>query len=144
MIRRPPRSTLFPYTTLFRSCIGPTNKQRATGHPDHYDKAQGDILQTLVVHLLFEVSTAEDESCRREYHSDVDECIQRAGENESRRGRATMSGRSNKTVVRKIRQQVIQTRKEPACAGAAEGDCENLKVGTKVTGNKDQERQQSR
>src|SRR2546422_7443490 len=24
MIRRPPRSTLFPYTTLFRSCSGPT------------------------------------------------------------------------------------------------------------------------
>src|SRR2546422_1867078 len=23
MIRRPPRSTLFPYTTLFRSCSGP-------------------------------------------------------------------------------------------------------------------------
>src|SRR5258708_14551817 len=23
MIRRPPRSTLFPYTTLFRSCKGP-------------------------------------------------------------------------------------------------------------------------
>src|SRR5439155_22646680 len=23
MIRRPPRSTLFPYTTLFRSCHGP-------------------------------------------------------------------------------------------------------------------------
>src|SRR2546427_7786367 len=23
MIRRPPRSTLFPYTTLFRSCIAP-------------------------------------------------------------------------------------------------------------------------
>src|SRR2546429_3988145 len=23
MIRRPPRSTLFPYTTLFRSCVGP-------------------------------------------------------------------------------------------------------------------------
>src|SRR3712207_8430670 len=22
MIRRPPRSTLFPYTTLFRSCVG--------------------------------------------------------------------------------------------------------------------------
>src|SRR5256885_12941083 len=27
MIRRPPRSTLFPYTTLFRSCIG------YIGHP---------------------------------------------------------------------------------------------------------------
>src|SRR2546430_13667671 len=24
MIRRPPRSTLFPYTTLFRSCTGPS------------------------------------------------------------------------------------------------------------------------
>src|SRR3712207_7906522 len=23
MIRRPPRSTLFPYTTLFRSCVSP-------------------------------------------------------------------------------------------------------------------------
>src|SRR5258706_1804369 len=23
MIRRPPRSTLFPYTTLFRSCLSP-------------------------------------------------------------------------------------------------------------------------
>src|SRR5687768_17831282 len=23
MLRRPPRSTLFPYTTLFRSCLGP-------------------------------------------------------------------------------------------------------------------------
>src|SRR2546430_10035458 len=29
MIRRPPRSTLFPYTTLFRS--GPNGKIRATG-----------------------------------------------------------------------------------------------------------------
>src|SRR2546430_6826699 len=25
MIRRPPRSTLFPYTTLFRSCLGNNN-----------------------------------------------------------------------------------------------------------------------
>src|SRR2546428_8420450 len=28
MIRRPPRSTLFPYTTLFRSALGP--RQRAS------------------------------------------------------------------------------------------------------------------
>src|SRR3989338_7059335 len=28
MIRRPPRSTLFPYTTLFRSPIAPTAKAR--------------------------------------------------------------------------------------------------------------------
>src|SRR3712207_7724774 len=33
MIRRPPRSTLFPYTTLFRSCFfgGPSRP------PHHYD-----------------------------------------------------------------------------------------------------------
>src|SRR2546429_6783520 len=28
MIRRPPRSTLFPYTTLFRSCFGGESAQR--------------------------------------------------------------------------------------------------------------------
>src|SRR2546427_12713162 len=27
MIRRPPRSTLFPYTTLFRSAVDPTGAQ---------------------------------------------------------------------------------------------------------------------
>src|SRR3712207_6971686 len=27
MIRRPPRSTLFPYTTLFRSLVGPRPEQ---------------------------------------------------------------------------------------------------------------------
>src|SRR5260370_36609991 len=30
MIRRPPRSTLFPYTTLFRSSIGAMDAQRVT------------------------------------------------------------------------------------------------------------------
>src|ERR1039458_10756638 len=28
MIRRPPRSTLFPYTTLFRSCLSPRSLHR--------------------------------------------------------------------------------------------------------------------
>src|SRR5438445_10109082 len=31
MIRRPPRSTLFPYTTLFRSVIGKAGKSRWRG-----------------------------------------------------------------------------------------------------------------
>src|SRR2546430_12256349 len=31
MIRRPPRSTLFPYTTLFRSRRGQTDEEGATG-----------------------------------------------------------------------------------------------------------------
>src|SRR5215208_7383011 len=34
MIRRPPRSTLFPYTTLFRSVSGPeSGRTRLAGHP---------------------------------------------------------------------------------------------------------------
>src|SRR3712207_7888728 len=31
MIRRPPRSTLFPYTTLFRSALGPVRPPDARG-----------------------------------------------------------------------------------------------------------------
>src|SRR3712207_7838888 len=31
MIRRPPRSTLFPYTTLFRSSVGGARARRAPG-----------------------------------------------------------------------------------------------------------------
>ena len=34
MIRRPPRSTLFPYTTLFRSETGPEQQQQAQTIPD--------------------------------------------------------------------------------------------------------------
>src|SRR3712207_8892897 len=33
MIRRPPRSTLFPYTTLFRSCCEGGRKQRVCVPP---------------------------------------------------------------------------------------------------------------
>src|SRR2546430_11380822 len=33
MIRRPPRSTLFPYTTLFRSRIAPVPGARSRCHP---------------------------------------------------------------------------------------------------------------
>src|SRR5256885_12576936 len=34
MIRRPPRSTLFPYTTLFRSIAGPDQQLAARGLQD--------------------------------------------------------------------------------------------------------------
>src|SRR5438067_6260664 len=33
MIRRPPRSTLFPYTTLFRSCSGVARRRRRMAAP---------------------------------------------------------------------------------------------------------------
>src|SRR3712207_7286788 len=35
MIRRPPRSTLFPYTTLFRSCHGRRIRRWSASHPLH-------------------------------------------------------------------------------------------------------------
>src|SRR2546422_5872872 len=44
MIRRPPRSTLFPYTTLFRSRAGRTGGERHV-HPvvhDHRDRERAD------------------------------------------------------------------------------------------------------
>src|SRR3712207_8481206 len=34
MIRRPPRSTLFPYTTLFRSCEGTERRLQVTSGED--------------------------------------------------------------------------------------------------------------
>src|SRR2546427_10041584 len=37
MIRRPPRSTLFPYTTLFRSSVHPLHRFRQCG--EHADDA---------------------------------------------------------------------------------------------------------
>src|SRR3712207_8394762 len=37
MIRQPPRSTLFPYTTLFRSCRRPTSARRSDPGPPRWD-----------------------------------------------------------------------------------------------------------
>src|SRR5256885_11753192 len=36
MIRRPPRSTLFPYTTLFRSLVDPVEPGHLETHPHPY------------------------------------------------------------------------------------------------------------
>src|SRR2546422_4076659 len=40
MIRRPPRSTLFPYTTLFRSPVGPAVHGRDLLQPVHVEPVQ--------------------------------------------------------------------------------------------------------
>src|SRR5258707_6961465 len=37
MIRRPPRSTLFPYTTLFRSAFVPEQRVPGAGHAHHVE-----------------------------------------------------------------------------------------------------------
>src|SRR2546421_9498721 len=43
MIRRPPRSTLFPYTTLFRSCCFPSG----VGHIPERDPCAGEMAHRL-------------------------------------------------------------------------------------------------
>src|SRR3712207_7691626 len=55
MIRRPPRSTLFPYTTLFRSCavldLPPADPDGVERRGDpHRDVAVLDVLPDLAVH----------------------------------------------------------------------------------------------
>src|SRR5258708_11258230 len=40
MIRRPPRSTLFPYTTLFRSCINLAKRGMIALNPEWFGRGQ--------------------------------------------------------------------------------------------------------
>src|SRR2546430_7804545 len=47
MIRRPPRSTLFPYTTLFRSC-----DRAADSGVEGVARRRGDVLIDRVIHDL--------------------------------------------------------------------------------------------
>src|SRR2546429_7331836 len=68
MIRRPPRSTLFPYTTLFRSTPWPTRPQRistrvppgpaATRSEEHTSELQSRL--HLVCRLLLEKKKKQD------------------------------------------------------------------------------------
>src|SRR5438874_8041631 len=53
MIRRPPRSTLFPYTTLFRSL-------RRRYHPFAFIKAGGADLRELVIKEFFDAIVGHD------------------------------------------------------------------------------------
>src|SRR3712207_7253189 len=64
MIRRPPRSTLFPYTTLFRSLRGPGSPARATIRGDRAYRRSGRRAgcgRCRGQHLLREVVPADDE-----------------------------------------------------------------------------------
>src|SRR3989454_12598153 len=55
MIRRPPRSTLFPYTTLFRSRLGRAREQVGAGADLLGGGAEGVVgVEHLVDHLLLE------------------------------------------------------------------------------------------
>src|SRR4051794_41722160 len=53
MIRRPPRSTLFPYTTLFRSSTISSRSQRPLSPPTSFMRAPGSLtLNTRVLAVL--------------------------------------------------------------------------------------------
>src|SRR5260221_3787584 len=71
MIRRPPRSTLFPYTTLFRSQL--IDQQNKTARwAEHYDlrgddmlKFQDEVAKKVVDGLQVEVSGKEQQTDRK-------------------------------------------------------------------------------
>src|SRR2546427_12746776 len=68
MIRRPPRSTLFPYTTLFRSVRG---IGIAGEHRGHHERAVDDLAEA---ELLEEVVRPRKQ--RRGRHLAVDQLLQ--------------------------------------------------------------------
>src|SRR5258707_8645332 len=85
MIRRPPRSTLFPYTTLFRSLLsrggGPGQRQprsRLAGHctagpePDRSEEHTSELQsrQYLVCRLLLEKKKTNSGCTHKDYITD--------------------------------------------------------------------------
>src|SRR2546430_10524685 len=64
MIRRPPRSTLFPYTTLFRS----VHKVRSLGDREVSSRAIGELVMEELRHLD-EVAYVRFASVRSEEHT---------------------------------------------------------------------------
>src|SRR5690554_7800929 len=50
MIRRPPRSTLFPYTTLFRSEKDPAISSKVVGFLDDNQKLEGNRLEGVPIY----------------------------------------------------------------------------------------------
>src|SRR5258707_10811498 len=61
MIRRPPRSTLFPYTTLFRSQV--SDLPLGAGHMDNVAPDNLAALQTLARNYLAAQSALLDQIC---------------------------------------------------------------------------------
>src|SRR2546430_13260026 len=69
MIRRPPRSTLFPYTTLFRSRVEEAEVFKRVEHADGHVVAVVDerVVDELLQPLLFQES-ADERDLLREVH----------------------------------------------------------------------------
>src|SRR3989441_10189155 len=66
MIRRPPRSTLFPYTTLFRSPSAPAEQHRAEPDREALDAHSGEAGHDEVTQLMDQDEDSDDEDERDE------------------------------------------------------------------------------
>src|SRR5256885_7883072 len=67
MIRRPPRSTLFPYTTLFRSAFGPTEATMSRRRAPAF--RHGDIRRDMQLTDIYWQMKGEAVSSRSEEHT---------------------------------------------------------------------------
>src|SRR3712207_8143190 len=71
MIRRPPRSTLFPYTTLFRSRSGRTRRRRAAGSDSRGRRGQCDLLHSARRRLRAAVSEDRKSTRLNSSHANI-------------------------------------------------------------------------
>src|SRR5260221_7900970 len=69
MIRRPPRSTLFPYTTLFRSAAVAHDKAKPLGRVVPLDRAL--LLRARLQRRLVAVARSEEHTSELQSHSDL-------------------------------------------------------------------------
>src|SRR2546430_8353051 len=69
MIRRPPRSTLFPYTTLFRSKMVALNEKRKLGDPLDPETEQGPQVDKTQFDKVMGYIDAEKEGRRQDRKS---------------------------------------------------------------------------
>src|SRR5258708_21354815 len=69
MIRRPPRSTLFPYTTLFRSQFRQTSSVKGKGTPHSTQRGPGCTRAKHAGHMTLSSSLARAAGARSEEHT---------------------------------------------------------------------------
>src|SRR2546430_10154379 len=69
MIRRPPRSTLFPYTTLFRSQVAASRRFRLPGrHPAHF---RGQIQENRPPRTIRQLERSEEHTSELQSQSNL-------------------------------------------------------------------------
>src|SRR2546430_12556782 len=71
MIRRPPRSTLFPYTTLFRSVLAPLHTSAVQGLPSSVQAVPFDLKTSLGQVVLLPVQLDRKSTRLNSSHSQI-------------------------------------------------------------------------